>query len=702
MAAVADSSFAALLAEDSDVVPPATDKEVIELLTAYGAHFSRAKKEPKPTERREILAGMLWLHTNHAILHTALARASANQQRLLAVALGLDYDKFAQLESWPALVSRRILAQADPGDTPLKRKAPAPDANSQIVKPGAGANSQIVNPGEPADPAAVGARKQPKASRLLLPLTAPEKDSSDEASDVLSSDSDGLAATPAAPATPLGKMPAALDSGTVFTRLVTDRCALPWLTVTRLEASVPPRHWNHLYKGTAWSAKARSDYDKMTSKQSQGGAGCLSRREDPNNVAFVHRVRLSYTGPAGLTLTGKLLALVAVAEKPSDFSGSDGIKLGGTRARSDLEAILADLRRHWAEVVEAATRARGINSVTIHNIVEGLHIILERRYARFAALFPAGRAREEVLANTARQCAEVRALISDFTQDLNHRGGTLGYEQQIDFIANHYLTLLQPVMDALLGADTGAVPGGISASDLRQSATWQPAAGAPQEQKPLRSALRTLAPAVSFADTPAVAYPTPSLQPSAYYGPPPLAFPYGSWPPFQPPPAYHLAGGSPGYTPPAGSMLGQLPPPAAPVATNSKSKRDLQQPGGQAQARTEKGIAFCSQPLHAYVAGEDSAVVPIGSCEAPRCSCGGTGSYQPGPHATWDCPLRYLKVFGYCPGFQLDGHRDPAFWIGNNLTRAGKDAWIEFIDKKDLPLARSIPRGTKPPNFSRP
>jgi hypothetical protein len=155
-AAVPPPSFATLLAEDSDFALPASDPKAIQSLIAYGAIFSRAKKEPKPTERLEILAGMLWLHTNHASPHTALARASAAQQQLLATALGLDYGKLAQLESWPTIVSRHILAQADPGDTPLKRKAPAPaPAPSQ----------QIVKPGPPAQPT--------RAARLLLPAQPP-------------------------------------------------------------------------------------------------------------------------------------------------------------------------------------------------------------------------------------------------------------------------------------------------------------------------------------------------------------------------------------------------------------------------------------------------------------------------------------------------------------------------------------------------
>ncbi len=51
--------------------------------------------------------------------------------------------------------------------------------------------------------------------------------------------------------------------------------------------------------------------------------------------------------------------------------------------------------------------------------------------------------------------------------------------------------------------------------------------------------------------------------------------------------------------------------------------------------------------------------------------------YEPGPHATWDCPHRYIQRYGYCPGFNPDGTKDQAQWLPDNiLTRAAKDRWL--------------------------
>jgi hypothetical protein len=49
---------------------------------------------------------------------------------------------------------------------------------------------------------------------------------------------------------------------------------------------------------------------------------------------------------------------------------------------------------------------------------------------------------------------------------------------------------------------------------------------------------------------------------------------------------------------------------------------------------------------------------------------------------------RYIQRFGYCPGFNLDGTRDPAQWSPNGdiLTRAVKDRWADLIARHDLPL----------------
>jgi hypothetical protein len=75
-----------------------------------------------------------------------------------------------------------------------------------------------------------------------------------------------------------------------------------------------------------------------------------------------------------------------------------------TVSESDLEELLNDLSRHWAEVLESATLCWSVTYSTIQNIMESIQVVLSTRYARFAVLFQPGPVREGVLANTARQC----------------------------------------------------------------------------------------------------------------------------------------------------------------------------------------------------------------------------------------------------------------------------------------------------------
>ncbi len=43
---------------------------------------------------------------------------------------------------------------------------------------------------------------------------------------------------------------------------------------------------------------------------------------------------------------------------------------------------------------------------------------------------------------------------------------------------------------------------------------------------------------------------------------------------------------------------------------------------------------------------------------------------------------------GSCPGFNIDGSRDPAQWQGGVLTRAAKSAWLVHIAKHKLTVPK--------------
>ena len=62
MNAPAETPFVELLAAVSTYVIPNDDNLVMDALGAYGASFSKAKKAPKPADRANMLAGLVWLH----------------------------------------------------------------------------------------------------------------------------------------------------------------------------------------------------------------------------------------------------------------------------------------------------------------------------------------------------------------------------------------------------------------------------------------------------------------------------------------------------------------------------------------------------------------------------------------------------------------------------------------------------------------
>jgi hypothetical protein len=65
-----------------------------------------------------------------------------------------------------------------------------------------------------------------------------------------------------------------------------------------------------------------------------------------------------------------------------------------------------------------------------------------------------------------------------------------------------------------------------------------------------------------------------------------------------------------------------------------------------------------------------------------------------GKHARWDCPLRYIERFGYCPGFAGSGLRLRSAWIDDDtMTADTVEQWKRFIVVNDLQRARSAPSG---------
>ena len=175
------------------------------------------------------------------------------------------------------------------------------------------------------------------------------------------------------------------------------------------------------------------------------------------------------------------------------------------------------------------------------------------------------------------------------------------------------------------------------------------------------------------------------MLPPAYFAPPTAASVWDCM--MQSPPGLPRAAPAGGPSPPSLGPQRPAAPPAAPRAPAVVKPEAVDETG------------FLAQPQHEYVCGVGSAAVPSGESRHPYCSCArrGVPGYVPGLHATWDCPKRFIKQCGRCPGFRADGSRDPACWLGDHLTPETRSDWVRFLKEFPLPL----PHGpdARSPNF---
>jgi hypothetical protein len=112
--------------------------------------------------------------------------------------------------------------------------------------------------------------------------------------------------------------------------------------------------------------------------------------------------------------------------------------------------------------------------------------MLSRRYRCLAKEMLHSPARQEVLANTHRQIREINTYIRSFKEDLATRATALPYTKQSIFVGNGFLTLFSPSVDALLGNNTGSVPGDVTIADLPCPGSFgTPPAAAPAAPAPL-------------------------------------------------------------------------------------------------------------------------------------------------------------------------------------------------------------------------
>ena len=692
MAAQAETPFLVLLQADSLAVVPASDADVITALISYGVKFSKSKTPPsRLPERLNLLAGLMWLHAHIDDLPAAWVAASPAQHALLAEALKLDLPVGDASPLWLRAVARRLVGSIAPGATPQKRPVADDDAplDGQIDRPG----DAVPDPQQP--PAPKKAKKSAKSSKSA-------RKASPSGSDGDSSSADSVIEIDDAKSPPLARMPDVMGSGAAFRAQVDACCALAWVPSQVFENEVPMAQRRSLWRARTWTTKERDSYDKMIEKQKRLSKRS-SRRENLTSVACPHRLSFAFGDDESLDLDATHLAMVCAGERLSDWAGRDGQRAAGAQGRAEYQRLLDELRKAWFPVLAALDANQHIGAPAISSLFDLIEVFLDRRYARYA-LTLTGRVREDVLANVARQFFEVQVYFLAFDRDLADRAPRREYAQQAVFSGSRYRRLLAPTIACLLDGEGGSLPPDFNPLPSRPAAGGAASGGAGAVNSLQPNVRRGLLKpsAVSFAaDTapsaepwqpamppapPPAWQPPPwyGLQPAVYNGPGSPAFPgfsQRSTPLSSPdgPPAWGgYAGPATFASPPPAPSFASAPPPAPPA---------------------EKKLTFLSQPQHAYITGEDCAVVPPNEVRKPTCGCANKHgpSYRPGPHATWDCAHRYIERHGSCPGFLLNGFKDDSQWDGPNLKRSTKAAWVSFIRTHNLALP--LCPGSRAPPF---
>jgi hypothetical protein len=359
--------------------------------------------------------------------------------------------------------------------------------------------------------------------------------------------------------------------------------------------------------------------------------------------------------------------------------------------------LVNELRDAWSNLAGAVERNENVGAPTVTAIFDLVTIFLERRYERCSLTLSPGRLREEVLANVARQLAELRQYFTDFQRVLSDRCSRKLYAELAQYTGSRYLALLGPTVLYLLDADGGSgvgaattpAPSAAPAPPLARRKLTVPSADGGPGEPPAQAAPAPFSP--PFANIGSGGWPgVPHYAtfPASYY--PPQGVPHTPPPGFNP---FNPAGLSPpapaGWSGYSGPVPSSSPAPPAPPARVAVKPEPL--PGRE---------PFLGQPQHIYLTGEGYNAVPPGEQRSPPCGCAAKHgpAYLPGPHATWDCPFRYMTRCGSCPGFLPSGQKDPAQWNGDRLTARARQAWVKLI--KDFDLALPNGPGAKAPNFA--
>ena len=361
------------------------------------------------------------------------------------------------------------------------------------------------------------------------------------------------------------------------------------------------------------------------------------------------------------------------APSPKSASWITRIRLGApTRPLvSSLKKLRAEFRSCWGYFEDVVRRQVALSGSAEGDLISRFQTFLDRRYSLLhIKLKDSGDAGVEVLAHTFRQVREFRAYVSALQDDCKPGTMLFAYEASSTIFSGRLHALMRLAAKNLLSADS--LGGSSFAAPPLGAATLSPQ-HAGIASLPAQGGHSGLAPSTLPVLSPLVAAGAPA---SLALGPASTPAPATPVPVAAPPPSERRKQKRVTYMDSPSFAAGQ---------------RVKSETGGDSSAKDSSHKPFCGQPAHQWLVGSRCAPVEPGRVLHPECKCAAMHSHLGiGVHATWDCPLRYIQLFGRCPGFDHGGLRDPRAWHGDQLTDAAKAEWVGFIRKHHLQTARGI------------
>ena len=366
--------------------------------------------------------------------------------------------------------------------------------------------------------------------------------------------------------------------------------------------------------------------------------------------------------------------------------------------------------QRWIEVQDMLAQPSQAAETNLQESIDCIDGLVEKRAAMLTAMVAGcGAGGREVARGVARQTAEVKLLWPWIRAGLAKGALTSPTRTTANLL---WLTLIGPA----LNQRTGAAPNGTT--NLAAARSWLEArsSGAAGGQGG-GAVRRKLAPALSqpvqqLAAPPQAAPAAQAQQlagwsPTPNWGPPPSHMFMAQQQGWGGPPA-------PAYAPPAHQQLALLPPPQQQTPFPPPPPQPQMQapplrlappppqpPAGQpVQAGAAPKDGFTGQPATSTILGDRGVCDAEMLLQKNQCAMCLRTNPANRPHASWECPIKLAKrAFGEpCPGFDVNGAKDPAAWtVDGNLQWATVQAWIIYIEKHGLKVAKTAPG---PPRLS--